>query len=169
MTSHERNYPIPEQELLALIYALKKWRHYLFGIQITAYTDHSSLATWEANRELSGRKARWHELLCAFPVKIIYRKGQLNIIADALSRREDLRRIDFVSPLENKEMFDTIRNLYYQDKHFCDIFSYFCDSSVTTPLLSCLLCIGIFLIRDRSYLTSFEKGKGAFAYHESLN
>jgi hypothetical protein len=71
MTSHERNYPIHEQELLALIYALKKWRHYLFGMEITAYTDHSSVATWETNRELSGRKARWHELLCEFPVKII--------------------------------------------------------------------------------------------------
>jgi len=98
---------------------------------ITAYTDHSSLATWESNRELSGRKARWHKLLCEFPVKIIYRKGQLNIIADALSRRKDLRPINSVSLLENKEMFDTIRNLYSQDKHFCDIFSYFCDSSVT--------------------------------------
>jgi len=102
-------------------------------MEITAYTDHSSLATWETNRKLSGRKARWHELLCEFPVRIIYRKGQLNIIADALSRREDLRPINFVSLLENKEMFDTIRNLYSQDKHFCDISSYSCDSSVTTP------------------------------------
>jgi hypothetical protein len=72
-----------KSSLLALIYALKKLRHYLFGMEITAYTDHSSLATWETNRELSGRKARWHELLCKFPVRIIYRKGQLNIIADA--------------------------------------------------------------------------------------
>jgi hypothetical protein len=46
MTSGERNYQIQEQEPLALIYALKKWRHYLFGMEITAYTDHSSRATW---------------------------------------------------------------------------------------------------------------------------
>jgi len=42
--------------MLALIYALKKWRRYLFGIEITAYTDHSSLATWETNRELNVRE-----------------------------------------------------------------------------------------------------------------
>jgi hypothetical protein len=57
MTSAKRNYPIQEQKLLTLIYALKKWRHYLFGIEITAFTEHSSLATWETNREISGRKA----------------------------------------------------------------------------------------------------------------
>jgi hypothetical protein len=45
MTSAERNHPIQEQQLLALVYALKKRRHYLFGMETTAYTDHSSLAT----------------------------------------------------------------------------------------------------------------------------
>jgi hypothetical protein len=84
MTGSERNYPIQEQELLASIYAKKKWRHYLFGMEITAFTDHFSLFTWGTNRELSGKKARWHEFLCKFPVRIIYQKGQLDIVADAL-------------------------------------------------------------------------------------
>ena len=47
MTKPERNYPIQEQRLLALVFALRKWRYYLFGTEITAYTDHASLATWE--------------------------------------------------------------------------------------------------------------------------
>jgi len=62
MTKPQRNYPIQEQELLALVLALRKWRHYIFGTEITAYTYHASLATWETNRDLSGRKAHWTEL-----------------------------------------------------------------------------------------------------------
>jgi hypothetical protein len=40
-----KNVPTQEQELLALVYALKKCKSYLFGMQITAYTEHSSLAS----------------------------------------------------------------------------------------------------------------------------
>ena len=56
MTCAEWNYPIQEQELLALIYALKNWRHYLFEMEIIAYTDYSYVATWETNRELNVRE-----------------------------------------------------------------------------------------------------------------
>ena len=42
-------------------------------------TDHFSLATWETNRKVSGRKSRWIDLLCEFPVKILYRKDQLTL------------------------------------------------------------------------------------------
>jgi len=45
MTAPDKNYPIQEQELLAMIYVLKKWIHTIFGMKITAYTDHSSLTT----------------------------------------------------------------------------------------------------------------------------
>ena len=47
MTSAEQNNPIPEHSLV--IYALNKWRQYVFGMDKIAYTDHSSLATWETN------------------------------------------------------------------------------------------------------------------------
>jgi hypothetical protein len=127
MASAERKYPIQEPELLALIYLLKKWRHYLFGMEITAYTDHSALATWETNRELTGRKARWIELLCELPVKILHRKGQLKVAADALPRREDYRPINSLSVLESKEMTDTIWEGYDKDDIFRDIVEYFCD------------------------------------------
>ena len=82
MTKPERNYPIQDQEPLVLVFALRKWRHYLFGTEITAYTDHPSLGTWETNRDLSGRKSSWTELLSEFSVEIVYRKGQDNIVAD---------------------------------------------------------------------------------------
>ena len=47
MTSAERKYSIQVQQLLALIYAWKNWRHCLFEMEITAYSDHFSLATWK--------------------------------------------------------------------------------------------------------------------------
>ena len=89
MNQAERSYPIQEQELLALVYALKKWRHYLFGHPVQAYTDHESLTHWQKYRNITGRKARWVALLDEFPVEILYRPGSSNIVADTLSRRPD--------------------------------------------------------------------------------
>jgi len=104
MTSAQRIYPIRAQELLALIYALKKWKLYFFGMKIIAYTDNASLATCKINRLLSGRKACWIQLRCEFSVKILYREAQLKMVAYALSRRKDYRPIQSLYLLENKEM-----------------------------------------------------------------
>ena len=40
---HERNYPTHDLELVALVFALKQWRHYLYGVKCEVYTDHRSL------------------------------------------------------------------------------------------------------------------------------
>ncbi|MCO5566418.1 hypothetical protein L7F22_020095 [Adiantum nelumboides] len=57
------NYSGYEQELLAIVYALKKWRHYLYGAIFEVRTDHESLK-WLSNQdELKGRKVRWTEIL----------------------------------------------------------------------------------------------------------
>jgi len=126
MTAPEKNYPIQEQELLALIYALKKWRHYLFGMEITAYTDHETLVGWQSNRDLSGRKARWVETLSEFPVRILYRPGQQNIVADALSRRRDYE-LNQTSILEYPDLVSRIRSHYSNDEYFKGIYKYFTD------------------------------------------
>ena len=85
MSAPEKNYPIKEQEVLALIYALNKWRDYLFGMEITAYTDHETLIGWKYNRDLSGCKALWVETLSKLAVRILYRPRQQNIVGDAFS------------------------------------------------------------------------------------
>ena len=40
---HERNYPTHDLELAAVVFALKQWRHYLYGVKYEVYTDHRSL------------------------------------------------------------------------------------------------------------------------------
>jgi len=158
MTDHERNYAVQEQELLALIYALTKWRHYLFGMEIVAYTDHSSLVTWETNRELSGRRARWMELLSQFPVKIVYRAGQKNILADALSRRNDLKELSLVSL--NSDIVHRIRHAYLDDKFFGPIYEYFSDSKEDVPPPEVVSVISWFCIDPKSRLLFYVKNEG---------
>lgn len=89
LNKHELNYPIHEKELLALVHALRTWRHYLLGLHFEAYTDHQSITYLLTQPQLSQRQVRWTELLADYDVHIQYRPGTQNIVADALSRRPD--------------------------------------------------------------------------------
>ena len=84
----EQNYPVHELELLAVVHALKSFRHYLEGCQhFTLYTDHHSLQYLFRQRDLSRRQAGWLETLVDFQpnMEIRYLPGEKNR-ADALSR-----------------------------------------------------------------------------------
>lgn len=91
MLPAERNYPVHEQELLAIVLALKEWRHYLSGVSFTirVVTDHKSLIYLRTQPHLSPRQTRWMELLDQFNFIIEYQEGKHNIVADGLSRRVD--------------------------------------------------------------------------------
>jgi len=89
MNDHEKNYPVHEQELLAIIHALREWRHYLHGSQFTVVTDHRSLQYIQTQPNLSARQVRWTEFLAQFDFTVQYRAGKENHVADALSRRPD--------------------------------------------------------------------------------
>jgi len=94
----ERNYNVYDRELLAFVHALRKWRCYLLGLQVDAFTDHHTLTKILDQKELTGRQARWSELLAEYHISISYRKGAQNIVADALSRRADhVRGVEEVS------------------------------------------------------------------------
>lgn len=88
LSSAERNYPVHEQELLGVVYAVKMYRHYLEGCKsFTVYTDHHSLRYFFTQKDLSRRQARWAQELANFQpnMNIVYKKGAENQ-ADALSR-----------------------------------------------------------------------------------
>jgi hypothetical protein len=86
----ERNYPVPDKELLAMRYALIKFRVYLLGEQTFAlYTDHASLRTATKSPHLSQRMARWLSFFAEYNVVVHYKPGKSNILADGLSRRPD--------------------------------------------------------------------------------
>ena len=61
LTSTEQNYPVHEQELLALKHCIEKWRHYLDAMPFTVYTDNQALETFKTNTNLSKRQIQWLE------------------------------------------------------------------------------------------------------------
>ena len=84
---HEGNYPVHDLELAAVIYALKLWRHYLYGEEFEIFTYHKSLQYVFSPKELNLRQRRWIEYLKDFKCKILYHPGKANVVADALSRK----------------------------------------------------------------------------------
>jgi len=91
MSPAEMNYPVHEQELLAVVRALTAWRHYLHGHKFTVVTDHYSLTFLQTQPKLSKRQVRWTEHLAEFDFTVVYKPGKTNVVADALSRRPDHR------------------------------------------------------------------------------
>ena len=83
----ELHYLIHEKELLAVIQALKKWHSDLIGSPFFVFTDHKTLESFETQKELSCRQARWMELLSQYDAHFIYIKGERNTVANSLSRR----------------------------------------------------------------------------------
>ena len=84
---HEQNYPTHDLELAAVVFALKIWRHYLYGEKCRVYTDHKSLKYLLTQKELNLRQRRWLELFKDYDCIIDYHPGKANIVADALSRK----------------------------------------------------------------------------------
>ena len=79
----QTQYTTMERELLAIVETLKEFRNILLGQQIHVYTDHKNL-TYRAFNTYS--IIHWHLIIEEFSPKLVYVKGQNNIIADALSR-----------------------------------------------------------------------------------
>ncbi|GJY49146.1 putative reverse transcriptase domain-containing protein [Tanacetum coccineum] len=85
---HEKNYTNHDLELGAVVFALKIWRHYLYGTKCTMFTDHKSLQHILDQKELNMRQRRWLELLSDYDCDIRYHPRKANVVADALSRKE---------------------------------------------------------------------------------
>ena len=82
---HEKNYPTCDLELAAVVFALKMWRHYLYGVHMDVYTDQKSLQYVFTQKELNLRQRRWLELLKDYDMNVLYHPCKSNVVADALS------------------------------------------------------------------------------------
>lgn len=89
LSTAEKNYTVTEREALGMIYALKKFRHYLLGNKVIFHVDHQALLYLVNKPELAGRLARWVMLLQEFDYQVIHTPGRSHMVADYLSRLEN--------------------------------------------------------------------------------
>ena len=82
---HEKNYPTHDLKLAAVVFALKTWRHYLYGSQFQVFSNHKSLKYLFDQKELNMRQRCWMEYLKDYDFELLYHPGKANVVADALS------------------------------------------------------------------------------------
>nr|GEU65670.1 putative reverse transcriptase domain-containing protein [Tanacetum cinerariifolium] len=101
---HEENYTTHDLELGVVVFALKIWRHYLYGPKCMVFTDHKSLQHILDQKELNMRQRRWSELLSDYDCEIRYHPRKANVVADALSRKEqELLRVQALTEARKPE------------------------------------------------------------------
>nr|GEX79401.1 putative reverse transcriptase domain-containing protein [Tanacetum cinerariifolium] len=106
---HEKNYTIHDLELGAVVFALKIWRHYLYETKCTVFTDHKSLQHILDQNELNMRQRRWLELLSDYDCEILYHPGKADVVADALSRKEQIKPLRELNKLAVKNRYPLSR------------------------------------------------------------
>ena len=104
------NYTTTEKELLAVVFALDKFRSYLVGSLVIVFTDHAALKYLLTKQDSKPRLIRWILLLQEFNLEIRDKKGVENVVADHLSRLSSYENIVDESPIN--ELF-TDENLFF--------------------------------------------------------
>lgn len=113
LKTHERNYTTHDLELGAVVFALKIWRHYLYGTKCVIFTDHKSLQHILNQKELNMRQRRWVELLNDYECEIRYHPGKANVVADALSRKDHTKAFHLVCSPILSNLSDRIREVQH--------------------------------------------------------
>ena len=98
LKSYEKNFLTHDLELTAVVFALKLWRHYLYGVHCKVYTDHKSLKYIFTQKEINMRQRRWLELMVDYDLDILYHPGKANRVADALSRKSQGSLNSLITP-----------------------------------------------------------------------
>ncbi|GJT05309.1 putative reverse transcriptase domain-containing protein [Tanacetum coccineum] len=127
---YEVNYPTHDLELAAVVFALKIWRHYLYGESCDIFTDHKSLKYIFTQRELNMRQRRWLELLKDYDTNIQYHPGLKDVVAaDALSRKKMTEKLGNIQIIDQQTEFRVMTMAYYRqgfDRRGTTIFSNTC-------------------------------------------
>ena len=112
LKNHEQNYPTHDMEMAAVLFALKIWRHYLFGEKFEVYSDHKSLKYIFTQRDLNMRQRGWMEFLEDYDFTLHYHPGKANVVADTLSRKSR-GALDSIASREWR-MLETVRQFELQ-------------------------------------------------------
>jgi hypothetical protein len=134
--------PIYEKEMMAILHALKKWHPYLIGRHFKVKTDHDSLKYFLEQRLSSEEQQKWVTKILGYDFEIVYKKGKQNVVADALSRKDEdveafLYAISIIQPdwiieardeWKNDEKVWTLIQRLQQDSSASDTFTWKNDS-----------------------------------------
>jgi transposase InsO family protein len=134
--------PIYEKEMMEILHALKKWRPYLIGRHFKVKTDHDSLKYFLEQRLSSEEQQKWVTKILGYDFEIVYKKGKQNVVADALSRKDEdveafLCAISIIQPdwiieardeWKNDEKVWTLIERLQQDSGASDTFTWKNDS-----------------------------------------
>lgn len=84
---HEQNYATHGIELVAVVFILHIWKHYLYGVSFQFFTYHKRLKYIFAQKDLNRKHCIWLEFLANYDIGIAYHSGKANVVIDALSKR----------------------------------------------------------------------------------
>ncbi|RDY12209.1 Retrovirus-related Pol polyprotein from transposon 17.6, partial [Mucuna pruriens] len=118
MEPTQLNYTTTKKELLAIVYALDKFRSYLLGYKIVVFCDHAALRFLLRKPDAKPRLIRWMLLLQEFNIEIKDKKGAENLVADHLSRIE---RENDLMPIRDKFPDEQLLHINSPTPWFADI------------------------------------------------
>jgi len=87
LKTHEKNDPTHDLELAAIAFALKIWRHYVYGGEFKFFNDRNSLKYLFDQKELNMKQRRWMKFLKDYDFELHYHPRKVNVVANALSRK----------------------------------------------------------------------------------
>src|SRR5699024_8084703 len=140
LNESECRYSTIEKELLAIVWACKYFRPYLFGRKFKIYTDHRPLVWLFSLKEPNSKLVRWRLKLEEYDYEIIYKKGKQNSNADSLSRVQ-LNMLENESVVNhpgeiNRETVEFLRYLAEHPEEFLDHDQPQSDSQSDRPLVT---------------------------------
>ena len=87
LKNHEQSYPTHDMELATIIFALKAWRHYLYGEQFKVFSNHKILKYFFTQRDLNMKQRKWMEYLEDYDFTLHYHLGKETVVNDALNQK----------------------------------------------------------------------------------
>ena len=118
LNSTQLNYSTTEKELLAVVFALDKFRSYLVGSPIVVFSDHAALKYLLSKKDAKPRLIRWILLLQEFAITIRDKRGVENVVADHLSRLvcdESFESIPINDTFPDEQLFNISKSPWFAD------------------------------------------------------